>query len=70
MIGWVENIVPLKDFLKNALTETEEKHYTYICCGDTLTSDVRLFRNGTNWHEEWLKKFNSDRTKAYKEMYK
>eukprot|EP00731_Ephydatia_muelleri_P028749 Em0020g393a len=54
LIGWVENTIPLKDFLKNALTESEEKHYM----------------NGANWHEEWLKKFNSDRTKAYKEMYK
>ena len=27
LIGWVENTIPLKDFLENALTESEKNHY-------------------------------------------
>ncbi len=38
LIEWVENTKPLKDFLQDALTDTERKHYGYVCSSLRIVS--------------------------------
>ena len=54
LIDWMKNTKPLKDFLQDALTEDEKKHY--------LTA--------SKWHNDWLGKYGRNQGEWYKTMYK
>ena len=54
LIEWMKNTKPLKDFLQDAVTDDEKKHYF----------------TAPKWHNEWLGKYGRNQGEWYKNMYK